>query len=166
MTTKDLYLAWMNDAYALEKNIEEALERHADQAKDYPEIRQKINQHLATTREHAELVRECIERNGGNVSGFKKGMANIVGAVTGAASGLAKDTLIKNALAEYSSEHLEMASYHSLMNAANTIGDMQTARVCERILDDEQQMARWLEQQIPMITNLELERVREEEMSR
>ena len=79
-----------------------------------------------------------------------------VGQVTGMFKGLstatAKDELVKNCLADYAAEHFEIACYKSLITGALAIGDVETAKACEQILQEEQNMATWLEQNIPMVT--------------
>ncbi|HSH80412.1 MAG TPA: DUF892 family protein, partial [Herpetosiphonaceae bacterium] len=72
--------------------------------------------------------------------------------VQGISTGPAKDELIKNALADYSAEHFEIASYTSLISAAQSLGDLETAQICQQILQDELAQQSWLAQQIPLIT--------------
>ena len=65
---------------------------------------------------------------------------------------LAKDDLIKNTLHDYGTEHFEIACYTSLIAAAENLGDQETAQVCQEILRDDQAMADFLFQQIPLAT--------------
>lgn len=152
MAEKDLYMSWLNDAYEMEKNVEETLERHADQAKEFPEIQTAIEGHLEITRQQAERVKTCIEKNGGDVSSLKSGIANLMGSVMGAGTGMAKDRLVKNALSEYATENFEIASYVALRVAAENRGDLETARICQDIIQEEQQMAVWLEKNLRTIS--------------
>jgi ferritin-like metal-binding protein YciE len=124
MAHKELVIAWLNDAHAMELGIAQVLERHAEEAKDHPHVHAALQRHLEQTRRHAELVKGCVERMGGETSGVKSGMASVMGAVQGMTTKLAKDELI----------------------------DQETARVCREILRDEQAMAEFLFQQIPPTT--------------
>jgi ferritin-like metal-binding protein YciE len=157
MSEKDRYLSWLNDAYAMEKNVEQVLQNHSKQAQDFPEIKNKIDQHIDVTRNQADMVKDCIERNGGNVSSIKSGLANLMGNLAGAATGPSGDTLIKNTLAEFGTENFEIASYTSLIDAAQTLGDTQTAQVCQQILREEQEMASWLMQNLPRVSQISLQ---------
>jgi ferritin-like metal-binding protein YciE len=47
---------------------------------------------------------------------------------------------------------MEIASYRILISTAQEVGDMETARVCEGILKEEEAMAEWLEQNLPGLT--------------
>jgi ferritin-like metal-binding protein YciE len=149
---KELVIAWLNDAHAMELGIAQVLERHVAEAKDHPHMHAGLQRHLEQTRRHAELVKGCVERMGGETSGVKSGMASVMGAVQGMSTKLAKDELIKNTLHDYGTEHFEIACYTSLIAAAENLGDQETARVCREILRDDQAMADFLFQQIPPTT--------------
>ena len=153
MTQRELLLAWLNDAYGMELGIAEVLERHAASAADHPHLQAGLLQHLEQTRQHAELVKGCVERLGGETSAVKSGMATLGGAMQGMMAKLASDELIKDALQDYGTEHFEIACYTSLRTAATAIGDEQTAQVADRILQDEVMMAEQLLKLIPSITN-------------
>jgi ferritin-like metal-binding protein YciE len=147
---KETLLSWLNDAYAMEKSLVQVLENHAKDAKDHPEMHRRISQHLEETRTHADRVRECVERLGGSVSTVKTAMGTVSGFIHGRTTGIAPDELIKNALGDYASEHLEIACYKALIVAARGLGETEVVRVCEGILRDEEEMARWLDQNLPM----------------
>jgi ferritin-like metal-binding protein YciE len=148
---KDTLIGWLNDAYALERNLENVLENHAKDAKDYPQVQTRIQQHLEETRRHAELVKGLVEQLGGSTSSVKTAMGKVGGMFAGMSTGAFPDELVKNGLADYASEHFEIASYRALIEGARALGETEVARVCEQILRDEQEMARWLEQSLPML---------------
>jgi ferritin-like metal-binding protein YciE len=62
------------------------------------------------------------------------------------------DEVVKAALASYAFEAMEIASYSILRSAAEDLGDVETARVCDQILREEEAMADWLKNNIPDIT--------------
>lgn len=154
MAQKDLLVAWLNDAYSAELAQVPVLENHAKDAQKYKHIRERDLQHLEETRRHAELVKGCIERLGESTSTLKAGMSKVFGTAQSVATGPFKDELIKNFLSDYAAEHFEIASYKSLIAAAQEVGDQETARVCQEILRDEEEMARWLDEHIAEATQL------------
>jgi ferritin-like metal-binding protein YciE len=141
----------------MEKDIENNLEGQVKHTDHYPDIQSRIQMHLDATRSHAERVKDCIERNGGDVSKVKAAVSNLMGSVMGAGTGMAKDTLIKDVLSDFATENFEIASYRSIVDAANLLGDTQTALVCEEIIREEQQMAQFLHDQLPLVTRTELQ---------
>jgi ferritin-like metal-binding protein YciE len=46
----------------------------------------------------------------------------------------------------------EMANYRVLIAAAEACGETEIKRLCEESLREEEAMATWLDQQIPMVT--------------
>ena len=152
MANKELIVAWLNDAHAMEQGIAQVLERHAAEAADQPTMHARLQQHLEETRRHAEMVKSCLERLGEQPSTVKTGMASVMGAVQGMSTKMAQDTLIKNALHDYGTEHFEIACYTSLIAAAQDLGDQEMMQVCQQILAEDQAMADFLFQQIPPVT--------------
>jgi hypothetical protein len=61
-------------------------------------------------------------------------------------------TLAKNARDEYTSEHLEIASYVELITLAQTVGDIDTVRTAQLNLRDEVEMQQWLIQHMSEAT--------------
>jgi len=153
MTHHDLIIGWLNDAHAMELGIAQVLERHAASAADHPQIQAGLEKHLGETRRHADLVKGCVERLGGDTSAVKSGMASVMGAMQGMTTKIAADELLKNALHDYGTEHFEIACYTSLIAAAEATSDRETERVARQILREEEAMAASLAQQIPMITS-------------
>lgn len=156
---RDTLSTWLKDAYAMEQGIVEILERQIEQMDDMPDAREKIRQHLELTKTQAERVRACVERLGDDVSHVKSGLTNFLGAVQGMSTWMAKDKIVKNALANYAIEHFEIASYMANAAAARDLGYEDIASVCETIMTEEQDMADWLEMQLPVVTRQHLLRV-------
>jgi ferritin-like metal-binding protein YciE len=148
---RETLIGWLNDAYAMEKGLVQVLENHANDVKDRPEMYRMIAQHLEQTKMHAERVRDCVERLGGSTSSVKTAMGSISGFFQGRSTGASPDELVKNALSDYAAEHFEIASYRALIAAARALGENQVVQVCESILRDEEEMARWLEQNLPNV---------------
>jgi len=159
MTGKDMLITWLNDAHGMENALIKILEHQIKDAKNYPQVQSKLEQHLEQTRRHADMVKGCLESLGGKTSSVKSGMASLLGQLQAVSTGPAKDEMIKNALADYAAENFEIASYTSLIDAANVLGEQRIAQVCQQILQDEQEMAQWLQQNIPSLTERTLQEV-------
>ena len=107
MTPQDTFISWLNDAYAMEKSLVQVLENHANDAKDFPDIRDKDLEHMEVTQRQADTLRQCIESLGSSVSTVKAAMGTASGFFQGISTGMAADELVKNFLADYASEHFE-----------------------------------------------------------
>lgn len=149
MDDKQLVVSWLNDAYAMENALIPILENHAKDAKEHPKVQSRIQQHLEATRRHAEKVQKCIEDFGESPSTTKSTVGKIFGTVQSVSTAGASDQLVKNGIADFAAEHFEIASYKALIAAAEQFGHSNVSQVCQEILRDEEDMARWLEQELP-----------------
>jgi ferritin-like metal-binding protein YciE len=150
-THNKLFIGWLNDAHAMEQGIVEALEAQLTLAEDHPMVKQGIQRHLEATKEHAESVKGCLEQLGESPSKLKTGMAEVGEKVRGMVMGAAEDKLVKAALNDYATEHMEIASYRALIAASEQLGHPEIAQVCQGILQDEIAMAAWLDEQLPTL---------------
>jgi ferritin-like metal-binding protein YciE len=148
---RETLVSWLKDAHAMESGLIPVLQNHAKDARNNPDAAARINQHLEETRRHAQLLETCIRNLGESPSGTKDVMGKITGWLHGISSGASKDENVKNAIMDYAAEHFEIASYKALIEAANIVGEPEVARVCGQILRDEEDMARWLEDQMPIM---------------
>lgn len=152
-TSNERVIAWLNDAYAMEKALVQILEHRIKDAKDFPAVRRMDEQHLEETRRHVELVGGCIERLGEQPSSVKSVMGTVFGAIQAPMTGLAQDEVVKNCLTDYAAEQFEVISYLALIEAATQIGDTETVSICERIIREDQAMAERILLALPTVIN-------------
>jgi ferritin-like metal-binding protein YciE len=156
----DLLLAWLNDAYAMERSFGVVLEDHLRAAAHHPALRARLRAHRDLAAFQADRVKSCIERLGGRVSGHESAVAaamGVLGMAPLAPSGSTgigpeggyRDELVRITLAAFSAESFQIASYRALVAAAQAIPDAETLRVCQEILAEEEEMAAWLTQRLP-----------------
>lgn len=62
MNSQEHFLDWVRDAHAMEKQAESMLEKMAARLEHYPDLRQRIEQHIEETREQQTLVQSVIDR--------------------------------------------------------------------------------------------------------
>lgn len=151
---REILISWLSDAYSMEKSIVEVLKDHSKDASDYPEVQSKIQEHLKLTESQAERVKQCIEKLGGDVSGLKTEMLKMMGVISDLPTKFEEDKLIRNAIAEFATENFEMASYNAIATAARELEEEDVADICEEIIDEELEMAEWLDENIPALTEL------------
>jgi ferritin-like metal-binding protein YciE len=151
-------LEWLRDAHAMEEQAESMLASQAQRIKNYPELKQKIEEHLEETRRQARLVQECIDRLGSSTSIVKDATARMIAFGQGLSGMFVGDEVIKGSLASYTFEHMEIASYRILIAAAEEAGDQETKRICQQILSEEERMATWLETHLAETTKTYLRR--------
>lgn len=75
----------------------------------------------------------------------------VFGFLQAPATGMFGDELIKNFLMDYATENFEIACYEALVTAADQVGEPEIAAVCREILQEEQQMADWIRNNLPSV---------------
>ncbi len=148
----NMLLSWLRDAHAMEKSAESILEKQVKSLDDYPQMKNKINEHLQTTRNQAKRIEGCIEQLGGDTSKVKELVGKFTGAMQAFGAAGADDEVVKAGISDYSFECMEIASYRSLIAAAEAYGEPEIKQVCQDILAEEEEMANWLENNIPDVT--------------
>ena len=151
-SAEERLMEWLRDAHAAEQQAETMLNGMASRLENYPDLKARIEQHITETQRQADLVRGCIERRGGSTSMVKDAGGKMM-AFGQAMSGMfVGDEVMKGSIASYAFEAMEIASYRILITTAQQVGDQETARICEQILQEEKAMADWLEQNLPTLT--------------
>ena len=149
---------WLRDAHAMEKQAEQMLEAQARRIENYPELKARIEQHISETQSQRARLETCLEARGSSTSAMKDMTAQFTAMMQGLGGVFAGDEVVKGVLASYTFEHMEIASYKILAAAAQTVGDAETARVCEEICREEEAMAAWLSDHAPEVTEAYLTR--------
>lgn len=113
---------------------------------------------LEETRDQRRLIKECIDRRGGGTSVMKDLTGKAMASMQAFSGMFASDEVVKGGMFSYAFEHMEIAAYRNLIEAAKLLGDTATQQVCERILPQEIAMAAWLEQNMAAVTRRFLQR--------
>ena len=141
----------LRDAYAMEKQAESMLKARSFRLEHYPELRQRMNQHLEETLCQQALLEGCLDRLGSSPSAMKD-LAGRIAAFGQPVGGMTMtDEGVRGAMRGYVFEQAERASYTALIAAARAVGDAGTAQCCEQILPQELEMERWLLDHLPDI---------------
>jgi ferritin-like metal-binding protein YciE len=143
---------WLRDAHAMERQSEQVLSSQVARIVHYPQVRDRLREHLDETREHARRIEGCLKARDADASAPKDAGARLLAIGQAMAGMLAGDEIIKGALASCTFEHMEIAAYKILIAAAQDAGDMQTVRACEENLADEIAMADWFSENIGSLT--------------
>jgi ferritin-like metal-binding protein YciE len=148
-TPRETLIDWLRDAYAMERGLENTLEKHAENEEFHPALRAQAAMHLIETRRHAADVQSCLESLGSDTSTLKVAIAKVTETIKGLGTALASDERVKDILAAYATEHFEIACYRALRAGAAHLGETGIVAMCDRILPDEEKMASWLEENLP-----------------
>ncbi|MDX6751679.1 ferritin-like domain-containing protein [Geminicoccaceae bacterium 1502E] len=155
---RDRLVQWLKDAHAMERQAETMLDSQASRLEHYPELRQRLRQHLDETRSQAGRLEECLVSLGADSSGAKDAMGRLTAMAQGIGGMFAGDEVVKGAMAGYTFEHFEISAYMALVATAEVCGEARIASVCRDILREEEAMAEWLHAHLPEVTRTYLQR--------
>ncbi len=150
---------YLSEAYGKEKELETALEAHIAMTTRQP-YKKRLREHLTETKRHSRELERRIKKVGGGPALVEKVAGPALGKTKAAAQGplhMVRGTgeaerMLKNAKTEYWNEHEEIATYMAIETFAESVGDVDTAKLARSIRRDEERMAAFLAKQIPVLT--------------
>ena len=149
---RETWINWLRDAHAMEAQAETMLTAQIARLETYPAVKMRMEQHLRETEAQRESLATLLEAHGESTSGLKDTMGKIMAAGQGLAGVFAADEVMKGALASYTFEHMEIASYTSLIAGAQELRLSDAVAVLEPILQQEVAMADWLAENLAPLT--------------
>ncbi|WP_269508969.1 DUF892 family protein [Burkholderia sp. IMCC1007] len=149
---------WLRDAYAMEREAATLLDAQIARVGHYPLLQDRLRMHREDTRAQQALVEACLQRLGTVPSALKDFAAHVAAYGQAASAMLASDEVVKAAMATYAFEQVEIAAYTALVAAAGAAGEDEIRACCERILQQERDMAAWLLRHLPELTVAFLDR--------
>jgi ferritin-like metal-binding protein YciE len=157
-TPRENLISWLRDAYAMEGQAISLLQAQIDRLDHYPEALPRLRQHLEETREQQATVEQCLNKLGADPSTLKEAAMKLGANMQGMMHAMASDEVLKHALGSHAFERFEAASYCALTAAAETADEPDIARTCERIMRQEEEMGRWVWEQLPQMTRKYMQR--------
>ena len=134
---RELLPKYLADAHALEEQAIQLLEK-APAMVDDPQLAAVFSDHLAETRDHAELIEARIAAVGGDGPNRLQDAVMRLGALNwGLFFQSHPDTPGKLTAFAYAFEHLEIGGYEQLKRVAERAGDTETVDTANAILAEE-----------------------------
>jgi ferritin-like metal-binding protein YciE len=140
-TIQEQLVKHIDEAHAMEQNVLRMLDGMIATTDD-PAIVQELEHHKVQTEGHAEQMRQRLDAHGATPSGVKQ-LAGIMGALAKLPLDMVRgEKAGRNARDGYATEHMEIASYELLKRIAQDANDDETVAACDRIIAEEQEMAK------------------------
>lgn len=149
---REWLIQWARDAHAMEEQAETMLSGQAGRLENYPVLRDRIRSHLEETKLQAGRLRQYLDNVGESTSTLKDIGGKLTAIGQGFSGLFASDEVMKGALAGYTFEQMEIASYSILIAAAEELGEGELAEICRTNLAEEVAMAEWLKSETPRLT--------------
>ncbi|MCJ8508912.1 ferritin-like domain-containing protein [Rhizobium lemnae] len=155
---RDHFAVWLRDAHAMEVQCATMLRSQIGRIENYPDLRERLQEHLGETEGQAQSLRELMERAPSPQSVLKDVASKLSATAQGLTGLLASDEIVRICTSIYSFEHTEIATYRVLFAAADEIGDGKAVDVLGKIIEQEKAMADWIESYLDGVTRLYLMR--------
>lgn len=149
---KQMLVSWLRDAHAMERASVDTLDRLAERLARFPELAAQFREHWRVSLGQVENIEKCLRKLGSDTSTFKDLATRFIGVAQAYAVAMVPDEMVKDCLAAYAYRNFEIAAYLSLGAAALVLEEPDVARMCEEHLQQEREMAGWLEKRIPQVT--------------
>ncbi|WP_336273638.1 ferritin-like domain-containing protein [Vreelandella indica] len=155
---------WLRDAHAMEKQAEKMLQSQAHRLEHYPQLQQRIEEHIEETVNQSKKLEHCLTLLGANASSIKDMGAELTAFGQAVGGMMAEDEVVKGGIASFAFENFEIASYKALIKAAEMASQPEVAQVCKEILQEEIAMADWLSKHLDDTTQQFLERDKDDDL--
>jgi ferritin-like metal-binding protein YciE len=153
-SARDIFVTGLRNAHAMEIQARELMERQSERLTDYPEVRQRVSEHLLETEQHLKRIESCLNACGETTSSLKDTAQSVVANAMAVAHSMAGDEILKNTFANNAFEHFEIAAYKSLLALCGPAGAETSRSLLEMTLREEEQMASWIDANVQKVTML------------
>jgi len=139
---QDRLLRYLNDAWAVEKELVGTLHKMAEEVVD-PPLRALFAEHRDVTQRQRDALearmRALRKEPSGGKGFFSQLLAKMWGALQAPQDDL--DRIVQDLMKGFGTEHFEVAMYQALEAYARAIGDDETARLAAQHMQQEQEAA-------------------------
>lgn len=149
----EVLVDWLKSAHSIETTLVNVLENQAERADGFPDFQSRLRGHREASMRHAEMVKSCIERLGGDVSQVRAGMSKFMGDLQSKFMGTFSDSIVRDAVTGTMAEQLEISTYNAIVTLSNRIGEERTAEICQEILEEEEEMHDYLVNSVDELVN-------------
>ena len=149
---EELFITGLKNAHAMEKQALSNMTPQMQRIEHYPEIAERLREHIAETNGQIERLDEILAEFGARGSALKDTALGMAGELAAVVHSFAGHEILKNSFANYAFEHFEMASYKSLLTMAEDAGFKRFSPLLQQNLREEEAMAEWIDQSLPMVT--------------
>lgn len=151
-TMRDLFVTGLTNAHAVEKQALSIMTPQVSRIVNYPEVADRLRLHIEETNAQIARLDEILDGFATSGSAFKDMGLSMSGSMAAIVHSAAGDEIVKNSFANYAFEHFEIAAYKSLLVMAEDGGFPNALPLLRQSLAEEEAMATWIDESLPMVT--------------
>jgi ferritin-like metal-binding protein YciE len=159
-STKDAdeFIAWLRDAHSMETATIGNIKRILPHLAEFPDLAERYRVHIDESKEQAQRLEDALARFDAGPSTVKETAMRGLGVAESFVTQFTSDQPLKDCLAAYAYEQFECASYRSLIAGAKSLGENKMAASFQKSLEEEEDMASAIAENIPRLTEYYLPR--------
>jgi ferritin-like metal-binding protein YciE len=150
--TRSTFITGLRNAHAMENQALSIMRPQIKRIENYPEVADRLRMHIAETEGQIRRLEGLLEGVEEDSSTIKDMVMSTVGSIAAMGHSMAGDEILKNSFANFAFENYEIAAYKSLITLGSAIGYTEAADVLQKNLQEEQDMAQWLEDNLADVT--------------
>ena len=151
-TANDLFITGLKNAHAMENQALSIMKPQASRIENYPDVEAQLQKHIAETEGQIVRLDAILESLGEDKSSLKDMALSLAGTFAAVGHTVAPDEILKNSMANFAFENFEIAAYKSLITLAEASGNDAAVDDLEASLNEELDMAEWLDANIEVVT--------------
>src|SRR5215210_9075894 len=105
----EVYTTGLKNAHALEQQAMQLMERQVERYERYPEVTQRLQQHIRETEQQIARLEELMHGMGTDRSVLKDWATSIMGNLAAIGHSVMPDEILKNTFANHAFENFEIA---------------------------------------------------------
>ena len=149
---RDIFVTGLKNAHAMENQALSIMKPQLSRSENYPEIAQRLEIHIRETEGQLERLAAILDGLGEGNSTLKDAARSITGSLAAMGHAIAGDEILKKSLANFAFENYEIAAYRSLITVGAHGGFSSAVEPLRKSLDEEIDMARWLDENLEKVT--------------
>lgn len=151
-TSHDLFITGLKNAHAMENQALSIMKPQVSRIESYPDIEAQLHKHIAETEVQMQRLERILESLDEDKSSLKDLALSMAGTFAAVGHTVAPDEILKNSMANFAFENFEIAAYKSLLALAEASGNAVAIPELELSLEEEIEMAEWLDANIETVT--------------
>ncbi|MGN7159831.1 ferritin-like domain-containing protein [Sphingomonas sp. SAFR-052] len=149
---RELFVTGLTNAHAVEKQALSIMTPQVERIVNYPEVADRLRLHIDETNDQIARLDEILAGFDTSGSTLKDLGLSLSGGMAALGHSVAGDEIVKNSFANYAFEHFEIAAYKSLLTMAEDGGFASATPLLQQSLSEEQAMAQWIDESLPVVT--------------
>ena len=150
--TREIFVTGLKNAHAMENQALSIMKPQVSRIENYPEVARRLEDHIRETEGQIGRIEELLESLGESHSSLKDMALSFTGAMAAVGHTVAGDEILKNSMANFAFENYEIAAYKSLLTIAELGGFPSATSALQANLQEEQNMAKWLDDNLRTVT--------------